>query len=98
MIQETNDGVAFDMYWCSLEPYERPEYEDAWKLYQYALKYARPDGFVLVPREPTEAMIAAWVNAPLPAFLGKGSDEANKIVCTSEWTAMIDASPNGIAK
>lgn len=54
-----------------------------------------PAGWKLVPIEPTQEMIDAWASASVPAFLVAAcpDDEANRIVATNDWKAMLSASP-----
>jgi hypothetical protein len=56
-----------------------------------------PAGMVLVPREPTAAMVAAWESAePEPGWLAIqhfGDAEANAALCKAEWSAMLAALP-----
>ncbi len=57
---------------------------------------AEPVGWKLVPIEPTGEMVEAWAAATsgYNGFAGMSDDEANRIVATSDWQAMLAAAPN----
>lgn len=54
----------------------------------------KPD-WVLVPREPTEAMCEAWSNASIGDYplAGLSNEEANAIAAKFDWSAMLAAVP-----
>ena len=55
------------------------------------------DGYMMVPREPTEAMVAAWENAcpkaGWQALQDMSDADANAALVHAEWSAMLSASP-----
>jgi hypothetical protein len=52
------------------------------------------DGWQLVPVEPTNEMILAWVCSITPNFnTNISDDDANRIVATADWSAMLAAAP-----
>lgn len=74
--------------------YENDKLQFAWKAWQAAKAQAVPDGFVVVPKEPTQEMIQAglekvresWDDAPVEGF---DSFTWGDMVAT--WKAVIEA-------
>lgn len=58
---------------------------------------AIPDGWKLVPIEPTEAMIAAWESAcpavGWDALQDMSDEDSNRALVRAEWYAMLAAAP-----
>jgi NTP pyrophosphatase (non-canonical NTP hydrolase) len=54
-----------------------------------------PAGWMLVPMSPTQAMVDAWADARAPRDLIRGApdDEANRLMATSDWSAMLASAP-----
>ena len=51
-----------------------------------------PDGMVLVPREPTEEMVAAWRSSvPDDSCAYHANDETWSAWCSESWLAMLAA-------
>ena len=53
--------------------------------------------WVMVPREPTKAMVAAWTDAGPDIFYplsGVSDDEVNEQCATADWSAMLLAAPS----
>lgn len=49
--------------------------------------------WVIVPREPTDAMAAAANSAPIPAVLLDSISGMNRLVFAARWRAAISAAP-----
>ena len=62
-------------------------YDDLWITWQQAQKMAVPEGFVLVPREPTEAMMISAL-AVISTGIGKDHIDVEINQC---WKKMIEA-------
>lgn len=61
---------------------------------QFAAEARAPYGWVLVPREPTEAMVRAWAAAAPDNWrdLSLADDaDSNRAWATADWRAMIEA-------
>ena len=51
-----------------------------------------PEGMVLVPREPTEEMVAAWRSrVPDDSCTYHANDETWSAWCSESWSAMLSA-------
>ncbi|WP_454280225.1 hypothetical protein [Sphingomonas sp. Marseille-Q8236] len=54
-----------------------------------------PAGWKLVPMSPTQAMVDAWADACAPRDIIRAApdDEANRLMATSDWSAMLASAP-----
>jgi hypothetical protein len=52
-----------------------------------------PTGWKLVPIEPTPEMIEAWASTRADVPDGSSDEEANALVCASDWNAMLAVTP-----
>lgn len=50
-------------------------------------------GYVVVPREATEAMVDAWVEADWPEEDGMSQSRRNALAAQADWSAMLSAAP-----
>ena len=67
---------------CWSDQYEAPRTQAAWEAWQAATAQCVPEGFVVVPKEPTREMLDAYVNQNLKFQSGR-----------SDWRAMLEAAP-----
>ena len=78
-----NDSGEFTDLFC----------QDAWVMWQAAKAQAVPEGFVLVPKEPTDKTIARMINTPIEVNLL--CDHADIFLSEGEayiaYKAMIEA-------
>ncbi len=78
-----NDSGEFTDLFC----------QDAWVMWQAAKAQAVPEGFVLVPKEPTDKTIARMINTPIEVNLL--CDHADIFLSEGEayiaYQAMIEA-------
>ncbi len=82
--------------WYGIKPkgwFEAIKYNTAWKAWQATKAQAVPDGFVLVPKEPTDKTIARMINTPIEVNLL--CDHADTFLSEGEayiaYQAMIEA-------
>lgn len=66
------------------------EVNAGWKAWQAAKAQAIPDGFVLVPKEPTEKMLDATINIPIPAVYVDSISGQHKLKVAAYYKAMIN--------
>lgn len=71
---------------CWSDQYEAPRTQAAWEAWQAATAQCVPEGFVVVPKEPTEAMHVAAVRTAIHCH---GNDDFPPRV----YKAMLDAAP-----
>lgn len=65
---------------------------DGWKIWLAAKQQAAPDGFVLVPTEPTQKMLDATINLPIPAVYVDSISGQHKLKVVAYYKAMIQES------
>ena len=63
----------------------------AWSVWQAAIAQAIPEGFVVVPKVPTQKMIDATINVPIPAVYGDSISGQHKLKVAAYYKAMIEA-------
>lgn len=87
-------GLSWADYWMErgqpdvahdFDAFSRAE---AWALQHFPAALTPPEGYVLVPVEPTEAMVHAGLNAPF-----RGHPETGGPSLPDMWTAMLAARP-----
>ena len=70
--------------------YEHRPTQARWEAWQAAKAQAVPEGFVLVPKEPTEEMLDATINLPIPAVYMDSISGQRKLEATAYYKAMIN--------
>ena len=84
---------AFDK-WYGIKPkgwFEAIRYNTAWKAWQAAKAQAVSEGFVLVPKVPTQKMLDATINVPIPAVYVDSISGQHKLKVAAYYKAMIEA-------
>ena len=61
-------------------------------VWQAAKAKAIPDGFVVVPKVPTQKMLDATINVPIPAVYVDSISGQHKLEVAAYYKAMIEAS------
>ena len=74
--------AAFEAWLGYCEQLDRHTIESMWSAWKAATAQCVPDGFVVVPKEPTREMLDAYVNQNLKFQSGR-----------SDWRAMLEAAP-----
>lgn len=71
--------------------------QDCWEAWQAAPLRAAPEGFVMVPVEPTEEMIeASLIRIPIAKRINPG--QHLRIYGARAWEAMLAARPQGVSR
>ena len=83
---------AFDK-WYGIKPkgwIETIRYNTAWKAWKAAKDQAVPEGYVVVPKVPTQKMIDATINVPIPAVYVDSISGQHKLKVAAYYKAMIE--------
>lgn len=76
--------------WLSCAESKQFEIDNLKTQLEQAKAQAVPDGFVLVPREPTQKMLDATINLAIPAVYMDSISGQRKLEATAYYKAMIN--------